>query len=369
MSSLLNRERYRMKIKNLRIDLDDEIDKSFVEALKNVIGDRYIESDKIDDLANLLSGTFADSGDQVLDNLRLSFPSVLRKHQRARQRIEKSIRDNWGGALSNLEALWAIAVETGSDVNQNLRGNLHADNKYLIDALTRLHARGCQVASEVITLLKSGYAAGAQARWRTLHEATVISYFILEHGNDIAERYLAHDVIVAYKSLVDYQVYWQILGQEEPTPEEVARVTKARDEVSLRFGKEFKEDYGWAWPVFKRKGVTFRDIENAVQLGHLHPFYRMGNDAVHTRVLFNMGLQPGKFNILLSGASIFGLADPGHCTAISLCQITSALACVETHVKDLVILSAMNKLQSEIGAAFLEAHLQMEAEVAETNNE
>ena len=59
---------------------------------------------------------------------------------------------------------------------------------YVFEALSRLLARACRIAEEVLVLLKAGYGQGALARWRALHEVAVVADLIAENGEDCAER-------------------------------------------------------------------------------------------------------------------------------------------------------------------------------------
>ena len=69
-----------------------------------------------------------------------------------------------------------------------LRSKARDSDSALIEALLHLHARGCQVASEVEVLLEAGFADGALSRWRTLHEVTTVACFLHKHGNDAGKR-------------------------------------------------------------------------------------------------------------------------------------------------------------------------------------
>jgi len=57
-----------------------------------------------------------------------------------------------------------------------------AQNDYQFEALVRLQAGAARVAGEIYALLLSGYASGAHARWRTLHEIAVTALFIAQRG-------------------------------------------------------------------------------------------------------------------------------------------------------------------------------------------
>jgi hypothetical protein len=182
-------------------------------------------------------------------------------------------------------------------------------------------------------------------------------------GNDIAERYLLHDAVESYKAARLYQQYSNALGYEPLSDEEFGEIKSTYDHLISRFGLSFKEDYGWASSVLQKPSPTFRDIEEKVGLDHLRPFYKMASHNVHANpkgVLFKLGLFPESQDILLAGPSNLGLADPGHETAISLGQITTALLTTKPNVDRLVLCKILIRLAEEIGDEFLAAQKSLE---------
>src|SRR5437870_8332031 len=85
----------------------------------------------------------------------------------------------------------------------------------------RQHVRACQVTDEIITLLENGFADGAMARWRTLHEIAVVTSLISQHGIELAERYVAYQAVEAKRALDMYARCHTDLGyrSEEHTSE------------------------------------------------------------------------------------------------------------------------------------------------------
>ena len=71
-----------------------------------------------------------------------------------------------------------ISRESGDLFNESFGKN----NDQVFFVLWRLHARSCQITMEILALLKSGFADGAHARWRTLHEIAVTALFIKQQG-------------------------------------------------------------------------------------------------------------------------------------------------------------------------------------------
>jgi hypothetical protein len=256
-----------------------------------------------------------------------------------------------------------IALEVGSDFNQEFRAEASAENDLVFEVLTRLHARACQIASEILALLKSGHADGAHARWRSLHEIAVVSFFIKSAGNDVAERYLLHNAIESYKAAKLYQQYCARLGYEPISAEELKDIESTYQYLVGRFGPAYKEEYGWAASALCKDKPTFRDIEQEVGLDHLRPFYKMASHNVHANpkgVFFKLGLYPTSEEILLAGPSNAGLADPGHGTAISLGQITVALLITRPNIDRLVVCGILMKLTDEIGEEFLAVQKSLE---------
>lgn len=140
---------------------------------------------------------------------------------------------------------------------------------HLIDVLSRSHARACQITEEILCLLQGGFADGAMARWRTLHEVAVVASFIAAHGEELAERYVLHEVVEAKRAAAEYQKCQQRLAGYDPIEERELKALQASyDDAIARFGKEFKGQYGWAAHQLKIAKPNFDDIERAVGIGH-----------------------------------------------------------------------------------------------------
>ncbi|WP_425059163.1 hypothetical protein [Sporomusa carbonis] len=62
-----------------------------------------------------------------------------------------------------------------------------------IDVLTRLHGKGCRVASEIHHLLQGGYASALYARWQN----QMIKYTMTGHGE--GQSYLFEYLEIYFK--------------------------------------------------------------------------------------------------------------------------------------------------------------------------
>jgi hypothetical protein len=207
-------------------------------------------------------------------------------------------------------------------------------------------------------LLSGGFADGAMARWRTLHEIAAVSYLIAEHGEDLAERYSAHDIVETRKAARQYQKYARRLGQEPLRDDEMEKIENQYAAALTRYGPEFRRTQGWAAAHLKKPDPKIADILEASKIDHLGPYYRMASDNVHANpkgVFFKLGLVR-EMSILLAGPSDVGLADPGDAAARSLMQISSVLLGLNTTIDNVITANIMLKLVAEIGKNFQSSH-------------
>jgi hypothetical protein len=156
-----------------------------------------------------------------------------------------------------MEMFLVIAEEAGAEYNHHISSTTDTSKAYKFEVLRRLHARACQVANEVMVLLKSGFAEGAHARWRTLHEISVFANIISHHNDDLAERYLLHKIIERYKSVELYQENCSKLGFEPLTDVEVETLREQSTQLIARYGQEFENENGWAAVALTKKSHFF----------------------------------------------------------------------------------------------------------------
>jgi hypothetical protein len=213
-------------------------------------------------------------------------------------------------------------------------------------------------------LLKGGFADGAHARWRSLHEIAVIGFFIKVNGKNTAERYILHERIESYKAAIQYQKFCSYLGETPIPTEEMIFLKKRYTDLLKRFGDSYKEQYGWASDVLDNPQPHFDNIEERVEMQHMRPYYRMASYNVHASpkgIFFKLGLYPKSKEILLAGPSTNGLADPLIGTSNSLVQITTALLTTIPNIDRLVVCNILAKLSNELGKRAIEAHLSVES--------
>lgn len=300
----------------------------------------------------------ASAATALTEALLRDAPRMLVEQRTLRSAFEDELFARWGKALDLFETVLVIAQEAGAACNAERRPRAAEERDLVLDVLIRLHARACLTASEVGALLRSGHADAAMARWRTLHEIAVVASFIKQHGRAMAERYLLHQVVESCKAAEQYALYHERLGDEPLDPEELPHLREQRASLCRRFGKAFGGQYGWAAAAFNDHSPTIEEIERAVGLSHMRPYYRMASHGVHPNpkgILFSLGNRAPQ-RMMLAGPSDAGLADPGHATLIALTQCTAILLTRTPDPQALVTCQALLQLTDAAGQAFLDAH-------------
>ncbi len=305
-----------------------------------------------------------EMSESILKTILKKAPDKLKATEKDRRQFERNLENLWGLPIRKLEVLIQIAREVGMEFNKKHRGDAAKSNDFVFESLVRLQARASHTSFAVLSLLRSGFADDAYARWRSLHEIAVVGGFIRENGQELAERYLLHEIIQQYKlACAQARVQGRIDAEEIPK-QELEALKSRRDTLVERFGRKFKSDYGWATEALGGEHPSFLAIEKRTQLDHLRPYYRMASDNVHANshgMYFRLGLNQDEKRMLLVSASTAGLADPGHSTAISLVQITVALLSTRPSIDTITTMSVLARLEDKIGKTFLESHKKHES--------
>jgi hypothetical protein len=268
-------------------------------------------------------------GVQVADNVESKTPRLIKHRRRLRRRFERHLREIWGDALDRLEAMLHAFLELGQAYYQEgLRPDVEEPGA-LFSALTHLHARACRVTLEILTLLEAGLADGAQARWRTLHEITVVGLVLQEGGEEMADRYLLHEHIADWRAAENFEQHVDLLGWEHAPIEEMEELRAQAAELVKTFGEAFRSDYGWASGLNGKQRPGIADLEAAVEVEQLRPMAKWANDAVHAgpRGLRSLGwdFDLADPNVIPAGMSSAGLSAPGQNTVKSLLLLAGAL--------------------------------------------
>lgn len=259
-------------------DLDTVVDRVLAQLVEEHGEEWVVErSDRLEAAFGRAVETALMDATPLVQDLKAAAPEMLEERRRGRHEYRKMIEEHWAQAFDLYEVVLRLAFEAGTDFGETRAERLDGQRVFVV--LNRLHARGCRIAEEILVLLKNGYGQGALARWRTLHEVTCTAIFIAEHDEDVAERYLLHEVVESWQAMKDYERCASALDYEPLAEGELEHAREQVDRLIEQFGKAFKEPYGWAADALARdpgvKGVSgFAAIEKAVELNHLRALYR-----------------------------------------------------------------------------------------------
>lgn len=167
-------------------------------------------------------------------------------------------------------------------------------------------------------------------------------------------------MVESWRATREYERCAPALGYEPLAEGELDEETQRVDRLVERFGKPFKDQYGWAAEALawepEAKGLSgFAAIEKVVELDHLRAHYRFASHPTHGNpkgVLFNPDFSGEG---VLAGPSPEGLADPGHCALISLNQLTATLITLDSGPSGPLVIGSLLRLGDEAGHAFLAA--------------
>jgi hypothetical protein len=312
-------------------------------------------------LDKTLPKSLPKAGTCLLAGLRKNAPEMLADRRAIGERFRRRLRRFWGKSFNLVRMLLEAAREAGEEANTKSRPSAAAENDVTFDALVRLHARACLVTSEVLWQMEGGFASGAMARWRTLHEVTIVSFFIAQNGNAVAERYLLHHVIETEKAARQYNEHCKALGMSPLPKKQLDRQWADREALCMRFGPAYATDWGWAAEAIQNEKPSFAQIEKAVDLDRMRPYFKLSchsNHAGSKGINFDLGfaLTPDNESVLLAGPSNAGFYDPAYRTAVSLLQVTTNLLVHrDVTITALIVLHALSQLVDEIETALASA--------------
>lgn len=369
-------------IDGFQINLSEEQEKKFTDSNDGSLTLAFEDIVDLDNLESKMQKIIWQAAEEskdyvsslILEQWKSQSPSLLKLQKKERIEFAELLDKIWAKPLNLLEILLSVSLEAGARFNEYYRKNAVDEKDFVFEAVTRLHARGCQVGAEALILLRNGFADGAHARWRTLHEICVVARFITQNGNDVAERFLSHSIISELDIAEKYKEYHQDIDYAPPNQEYIDALKRERDELLSRYGtplKYLKKDYWWAAKSLNKDIPTFYDLEKSAELEHLRPFYKKSNINVHsgsTGAYLRLGSPLDSDNVLLAGSSIYGLGEPGQNIAYSFYMLTVSFLLTKGNLDSITNLSAIEQIMNETIWAFDEVMGAQERE-ADSENE
>jgi hypothetical protein len=258
-----------------------------------------------------------------------------------------------------------IFSESCKTIGNNVQNRI--DSKFSsnkINAIRRLHQKSTLVSSEIIYLIKGGYAAAALSRWRTLFETSSISILLALNDESLSKRYLDYAVIETKKEMDVYLRNYTSLGFEEISKDRQESIQTNYDNILKKHGKDFCEDYGWAGIVLSKKKSNLHDIIDHIGSQYMKPFYKLSNNYIHggpKSLMYNLGYIDGVLgDNTISCQSNIGFTDPAQLCAISFFNSTLAFLSVNPNLEDFTVLLNLYYKINRIAKGFAKIEKEIE---------
>ncbi len=317
----------------------DEIQASvqgFIEDLKGAIP--FIQNELEDAVYQVVAETLPKVAQDISSHISDRNLEHLQKLKRVHEDRVASVLRLWGEAIEQLDILRHMVLDWSSMALGQRQGTYAKPNTAF--ALHKLAQRAYEIVGEVIVLIRAGYADGALARWRSLHEVCVIAMFLTHRSDRCAEMYLAHHWVEELR-LLEVDKGSGTAHSFNSHRDNYTRDLRAKvAALSSKFGAVFTGDYGWAATELACKRTTFRDLECQVGLETLRRGYRQANSTVHggalatlTRISLGPGVADSADAPLAHGCEI-----AANYTTASLSMMVAEL-CLEAGDADLLVTS------------------------------
>ena len=307
----------------------------------------------------------ATDKETVSQNLR-DARRLVRKQRKADARELRGFRfrlfNIWREAFNLYDDLLVAVLQSAALHSEQAGDEAARQNDHACKVLRRLHARGLVVASEVRWLLAAGYASGAMARWRTLHEIHVIAAYLATQPESTTTAYVRHYHARLARVADDYAQQQDIIAPGNPLDPAIIDLHRStRDALRGEYGKDYLDTFGWAASTLRINKPRLADLERATDLEHWRPWVNLANQSIHA------GYQATEFDIgwpddtamqvVMVGPSDAGLADPFGCSAHSLVELTRLYVSYPhptTTNRGMLVL--LNELADELGEAAIAVH-------------
>jgi hypothetical protein len=346
-------------------------DGGFVESLAESAYDRLLAAGvdhgtALKEAIKIVVDLFPSMVDKIAGSLHRSKPALVSGLAADRRRLLADIEERWGNPFRAFEVVAYMAYELGAELNElsNQEDETSGGDEVSANLIALLHGRACTTADEVLCLMRNGFANGAAARQRTLHELAVTITLIVEDSDQgLAERYAAYSYIEQYQDAQVYQERAPMIQREPLAAEEFTAIERDYQDVLRTYGDSFRKRNQWAAPLFPAgEDITFARLEKAAGLDHLRPFYRFANHEIHAgarAAVLNLHVSDAYCSIGAGARSDTDFGEVGHAALISLVQATVPLMReLEGLGADLDVVLKMQillRMLDDAGKAFLRA--------------
>lgn len=340
----------------------DWLEKIFQKSLEKARPDFEYTDKNIDKVSEFIEESMPSIITMFEKQIQSQSKKILKQNRKDISKFKKGLNKTWKSAIDQLEIFISFNLEYGVIVSDSYRTENPNDVKF--ETLLRLHARSCQMACEILELIKGGFADGAMARWRSLYEISVLANFLEKGTEELCQRYLDYYFIENYYETLEYQKNCERLGYKLLSDEEIEDSKKLVEAQKEKYGNDFSKLYGWVGDSLPKKKWNFAGIEQTIEFKFMRSFYKMANNSVHSGAkgfIYTLG-QYESNEVMLAGPSNYGFADPGQNTAFSLFQTTLTLSGFETYLEDSLYIKIGMNMLDELSNEFVRIQKTIEYE-------
>ncbi|TQM90152.1 DUF5677 domain-containing protein [Roseinatronobacter monicus] len=329
------------------------LDKTLLTEIEKAANEHCFSEDEV---AALIERCFSLGQEELLADFKASAPDHLAAMRADDDSFRARCYDRWREPMDLLRMLWITAQEIGE---AHAHEGPNGSDPLVFDTLAHLHPKALLITSEIMCLLEGGFADGALARWRSLHETVVTAMFIAKHGHEVARDYRSSIWFENHKAAVALNSVAERANMQPFTDEAFAEIEAMRDKAEVHIGRRLNGEWDWASSVFAHDRIKFIDIERNIGLDHWRPRYKWASQHVHSCFRHPgalLGMVEAEEVVFQIGPSNSGFIDPLHMTAVSLSQMTAAfLLHGDPNLDRLIYVKIIQTLASDIGEAAVRA--------------
>ena len=167
--------------------------------------------------------------------------------------------------------------------------------------------------------------------------------------------YNDYEIIEKYKKAREYKACENSLDLEPLENDDWEELSKKRNEIIEKYGKDFSESYGWTINDLPKGKRNFRELEKHVGAEKLRVIYSWANESVHAGVSGiknKLSLREEESYHFLTGSNDYGFLDPVQYTSNSLCLMSEVLLGMEDSILHKIFYELLFYFQNEIVMEF-----------------
>jgi len=285
------------------------------------------------DVSNEMSAAIQEKAKKLNKKIFGIADKILNKENQLTEEFLTNQYNKWGECFDLYELYYTLTLKFAVRYCQrcnHISKEEEKEHSYEFIVIKELHGRACQIYSEILCLIKNGFADGAYARWRTLYEIMILISFIKSQGKEAARAFYNN-------SFIDTQHFnWA----------KELKCFKGKKYISFKM-VETKCNFNKRW---------MQEYKNACKTVHASPegtFGRISNK--------KEGL-----NIIPVGRSDYGINIPATHSCITLSIINAEFMTIFSHFNTLIELQALMELKNTVINSFKKAEKEIFSNANET---